>query len=101
VEPVPVYDLEVDEWSNFALASGVVVHNSKDCTDAMAGVVHTLSSGVVSRPMEMSKGASRGLQDDDPQAYDHSWVTGGKIPVVGGQPVVIGPKGDFMPFLKG
>lgn len=32
--PVPVYDLEVDEWSNFALSGGVFVHNSKDLADA-------------------------------------------------------------------
>ena len=38
--PVPVYDLEVDLWSNFALASGVFVHNSKDTADATAGVVY-------------------------------------------------------------
>lgn len=36
--PVPVYDLEVEEWSNFALSAGVFVHNSKDIVDAMAGV---------------------------------------------------------------
>lgn len=35
-EPVPVYDLEVDEWSNFALSGGVFVHNSKDVADALA-----------------------------------------------------------------
>jgi len=33
-EPIPVYDLEVDEWSNFALSAGVFVHNSKDLWDA-------------------------------------------------------------------
>lgn len=35
-KPVPVYDLEVDEWNNFALAAGVVVHNSKDIWDAVS-----------------------------------------------------------------
>ena len=34
--PVPVYDLEVDEWDNFALTGGVFVHNSKDMADAFA-----------------------------------------------------------------
>lgn len=33
---VPVYDLEVDEWDNFALSGGVFVHNSKDLADALA-----------------------------------------------------------------
>lgn len=32
-----VFDLEVDDHSNFALASGVFVHNSKDVADAAAG----------------------------------------------------------------
>jgi hypothetical protein len=43
VEPVPVYDLEVDTWSNFALCSGVFVHNSKDLSDALAGSIFSLS----------------------------------------------------------
>lgn len=36
-EAVPVYDLEVDEYHNFALQAGVFVHNSKDLADAVAG----------------------------------------------------------------
>lgn len=43
-EPVLVYDLEVDEWSNFALAAGVFVHNSKDVADPVAGVVGYLTA---------------------------------------------------------
>ena len=42
-DSVPVFDLEVDEYHNFALNAGVIVHNSKDCADALAGVVYTLS----------------------------------------------------------
>lgn len=42
--PVPVYDLEVDTWSNFALSEGVFVHNSKDVADALAGACYTLST---------------------------------------------------------
>jgi hypothetical protein len=38
-EPVPVYDLEVGVWSNFALDAGVFVHNSKECGDCVAGVL--------------------------------------------------------------
>jgi hypothetical protein len=41
---VPVYDLEVDVWSNFALDAGVYVHNSKDCSDAVAGVCGYLAA---------------------------------------------------------
>jgi HNH endonuclease len=38
-EAVAVYDLEVDEWHNFALAAGVFVHNSKDMGDAVIRVI--------------------------------------------------------------
>jgi len=34
---VPVYDLEVDEYDNFALSAGIIVHNSKDLADSVAG----------------------------------------------------------------
>lgn len=33
-DAVPVYDLSVEEWDNFALSCGVFVHNSKDLYDA-------------------------------------------------------------------
>ena len=39
-----VYDLAVPGTENFALASGVFVHNSKDVADALAGVVKGLTS---------------------------------------------------------
>lgn len=39
----PVYDITVPGLENFALAAGVFVHNSKDCSDAMAGVVYGLT----------------------------------------------------------
>lgn len=42
--PVSVYDLEVDEWDNFALAAGIIVHNSKDICDAVAVVAWHLMS---------------------------------------------------------
>jgi hypothetical protein len=56
--PVPVYDLEVEAFSNFALASGVFVHNSKDCSDALAGVCFTLSSQQAMLPIPMMRGLS-------------------------------------------
>ena len=34
---IPVYDIEVPKNHNFVLESGVVVHNSKDISDALAG----------------------------------------------------------------
>jgi intein/homing endonuclease len=41
-EVLPVYDLTVDKTHNFALASGIFVHNSKDVSDAVAGVNHNI-----------------------------------------------------------
>ena len=41
-ESVPVYDLTVDGTENFALESGIIVHNSKDVADAVCGVVHSI-----------------------------------------------------------
>ena len=41
--PMDVWDIEVDHYHNFALTSGIFVHNSKDVTDAVAGVVHMLT----------------------------------------------------------
>lgn len=38
-EPVPVYDISVLNNSNFVLFNGVVVHNSKDMADSVAGAV--------------------------------------------------------------
>ncbi len=38
-----VWDIEVDEYHNFALTAGIFVHNSKDISDAVAGVVHMLT----------------------------------------------------------
>lgn len=40
--PVTVYDLEVDEWDNFAVSAGVFVHNSKDISDCVAAVAWRL-----------------------------------------------------------
>ena len=41
--PLPVYDLEVDDWSNFLLHAGVIVHNSKDLADGVCGVISSAS----------------------------------------------------------
>lgn len=35
-----LYDLEIENTPNFALASGVFVHNSKDLADSLAGAVY-------------------------------------------------------------
>ena len=39
VEPTPVYDIEMDTIPNFALQSGIFVHNSKDMADSFAGSI--------------------------------------------------------------
>ncbi|NIT54886.1 MAG: hypothetical protein GWN00_01160 [Aliifodinibius sp.] len=41
--PIPVYDITIPNTENFCLANGVVVHNSKDVADALAGVVYGLT----------------------------------------------------------
>lgn len=60
---VPVYDLEVDVWSNFAIDAGCFVHNSKDVADPVAGVVGYLAAfghAVLHHPLE---GAVFGRED--------------------------------------
>ena len=39
----PVYDIEVPEFHNFILANGLVVHNSKDISDSLAGAIFNAS----------------------------------------------------------
>lgn len=41
--PVPVFDITVHGTENFKLAYGPYVHNSKDCSDSLAGVVYGLT----------------------------------------------------------
>lgn len=43
VNSIPVYDVETkSENHNFCLSNGIVVHNSKDIADAVAGCVQSL-----------------------------------------------------------
>lgn len=63
-----VYDLTVDETSNFALEVGVFVHNSKDVADAFAGTIYYLSThhrqqggGSVSRGVSQYQPGTPGL----------------------------------------
>ena len=42
-KPCRVYDLEIQDNHNFALASGVFVHNSKDMADSLAGALFNAS----------------------------------------------------------
>ena len=44
---IDVYDIEVEDNHNFALASGVIIHNSKDMSDSLCGAMyHASLSGV-------------------------------------------------------
>ena len=42
--PIPVYDIEVPKYSNFLLANGMIVHNSKDVLDSIAANVYKAGS---------------------------------------------------------
>lgn len=42
-ETEDVYDLTIEDNHNFALSSGVFVHNSKDCSDAVCGAIWNAS----------------------------------------------------------
>ena len=41
---IDVYDIEVPEYSNFMLGNRVIVHNSKDTSDALAGAYYDASN---------------------------------------------------------
>lgn len=40
ISPCNVYDLTSNKYSNFTVESGIVVHNSKDMSDAVCGSVY-------------------------------------------------------------
>jgi hypothetical protein len=68
---VPVYDLEVDEWDNFALSAGVFVHNSKDIADCIAAVTWQLIGNELAKSSSVTSGQSltfkkgkKSLRDD-------------------------------------
>lgn len=65
-EKVDVYDLTVDKYHNFAISSGVFVHN---CSDAVAGVVAGLRKAAVTMPLQ-------GRAIKTPKlSHEHSWVS--------------------------
>ncbi len=70
---VAVYDLEVDECHNFALTAGVFVHNSKDVSDAAAGVVFGLTEAVKRLPISMP------LKEEKPKPLEEMAWMGGDI----------------------
>lgn len=63
-KPVPVYDLEVDAWHNFALSAGVFVHNSKDVADGACGAAVKAIAGRDAEPEPWKQlGALKELAD--------------------------------------
>lgn len=42
-ENIPVYDLEIESVHNFPILNGIVVHNSKDMADSLAGALFNAS----------------------------------------------------------
>ena len=91
-EPVPVYDIEVDAYENFSLSGEVVVHNSKDVSDAVAGVVFQCMNDEAERGQDSRASVpplsvitpSRESQsawlaaDYDPETTDRdAWLKGG------------------------
>lgn len=81
-KPVPVYDLEVDRYHNFALSSGVFVHNSKDVSDSVAGAVYTLTTKLSYRSPIMV-----GISEYEDRSRDDEWIrqtmkrSGDKAPI--------------------
>ena len=65
-EKVDVYDLTVDKYHNFAISSGVFVHN---CSDAVAGVVQGLKKAASMMPLQGRMAKSPNL------SHEHSWVS--------------------------
>jgi hypothetical protein len=77
----------VDDYSNFALACEVVVHNSKDCSDALAGCVYTLIEHSSSMPVPMLKsipsyGGDSWMEEQHHHALANSAGSGARNPVV-------------------
>lgn len=87
-----VYDLSVPDFENFALAGAGIVHNSKDVSDAVAGVVVGLLKSSARLPIGLDSGSSGERQEVD----DYRWVT---------QEKSVAPQEDEMsdslPFLIG
>lgn len=98
-DPVPVYDLEVDEWSNFALAAGVVVHNSKDIADALAAIVYTLTETpqATSEPLPLLRGLSYTPEPEIPMARPPT-IEG---PTPAAEPLSSAVRHQPLPLLRG
>jgi hypothetical protein len=90
--PVPVFDLEVEEHSNFALASGVFVHNSKDVADALAGICYTLTQKSAFQPLPIMRSSQFG---------DGSWLPEQRQAAMAGDTTASQNQDMLPPFLNG
>lgn len=61
-ERADVYDIEVEDNHNFALAAGVFVHNSKDVSDAVCGAVFNASKHAEEYAYDYGESAEQLLQ---------------------------------------
>lgn len=66
---IPVYDIEVPNYSNFILSNGCIVHNSKDVSDTIAACVYNatqMTSGEIEsrRQAKVLAELTKELHDD-------------------------------------
>ena len=68
-KPEPVYDITVDETSNFALTDGIFVHNSKDLADAVCGSVANALEYPIVEEMQRENDIDFFLEDSKGYSY--------------------------------
>ena len=68
-KPEPVYDITVDETSNFALTNGIFVHNSKDLADAVCGSVANALEYPIVEEMQRENDIDFFLEDSKGYSY--------------------------------
>lgn len=56
IKEADVWDIEVEDTNNFALTSGVFVHNSKDLSDALCGAVYNVLTNTSSSDFGIIQG---------------------------------------------
>ena len=69
-KPVAVYDISISENDNFVLENGVVVHNSKDVSDCVAGVVFHCVEWMRNPKRQPPPPPSSGFMEGDPIPSD-------------------------------
>jgi hypothetical protein len=68
-----VWDITVDNYHNFALTSGVFVHNSKDVADCVAAVIHILQHKV-------ARYTRKKQYEHEPEPEHRQLVVGRRVP---------------------